>query len=71
MENKIEEFESYSKDGNDYAFYYSHNDEIAWALHRPKLPRGQSGIGREVANLEGIKNKAEASEKLKDAVDKL
>ncbi len=36
-----------------------------------RLPPGLSGSGREVCHLEGMKNKVEAFEKLKEMVDKL
>lgn len=66
------EFEYYPKDeNNSYAFFYDPESNIAWAVHMPKIPLSQVGSGREVGSLEGIKSKKEASEKLKEMVDKL
>jgi len=61
----------YSKNIKDtYAFFYDTENEFAWVVHMPRLPPGQSGVGREVGSLESIKSKEEAFKKLKEMVDK-
>jgi len=68
----MKEFEYYQKNENDtYAFFYNPDEKITWAVHMPKLPSGMSGMGREVATIEGINTEEEVFEKLKEAVDKL
>ncbi len=68
----MKEIYYYSKNEIDtYAFFYDKENNIAWAVHMPRLVPGTSGFGREVSSLEGIKNEEEAKQKLKEMVDKL
>ncbi|MCK4794874.1 MAG: B12-binding domain-containing protein [Desulfobacteraceae bacterium] len=54
-----------------YFFFYFPENEIAIAEYTRIPPAGNTGVGRTVATLEGIKTKEEAFEKLKEEVDKL
>jgi len=53
-----------------FCFYFADN-ETAVAEYSRIPPAGQTGVGRTVVILEGIKSKEEAFEKLREAVDNL
>jgi len=68
----MEEVEFYRKNEIDcYAFLYFPDAETAEAVHMIIPAVGQTGVGRPVINLEGIKSRQEAIEQLKKDVDKL